>query len=408
MPEISVVVPSGHGLFGLIHNGELRPALRFDVIRRWPPHQEVVVFVPEPPASQGRASRPLVVTADGVLRDELVRLVAAAGADAVVLSDAAAVRAVWSAAPFVLVGADAAAHLTQAGLPPRPQVAVVTFAPPGVDDYSAALTLGAEDVIDVSASANGIVHRIADAVEGDDAAAEVLGVIGGRGGAGATTLSAALALAARRAGLRTMLVDADPLGGGIDLALGAERLAGLRWDDLAGTAGRLSAAALRESLLHVHELTVLSWGRAGDGVLAASAMHAALRAGRRAHDLLVVDVGRHLDGAARAALEHVDRLLVVVPAEVRAAAAARRLVTTISLLVAEVGVVVRGPAPTSLTASAIAATLGLPLLGEFRSEPKVAFNLDRGEPPGADGRGQLARFAAELLTVATRQQRRVA
>jgi CO dehydrogenase nickel-insertion accessory protein CooC1 len=69
---------------------------------------------------------------------------------------------------------------------------------------------------------------------------------GGRGGAGASVLATALALTASRLDRPTMLVDADPYGGGLDLVLGAEKTGGLRWPDLAGTRGRVGGRTLRE------------------------------------------------------------------------------------------------------------------------------------------------------------------
>ena len=44
------------------------------------------------------------------------------------------------------------------------------------------------------------------------------------------------------------MVDADPVGGGIDLVVGAEHAPGVRWPELAGTSGRLSAASLSDAL----------------------------------------------------------------------------------------------------------------------------------------------------------------
>jgi secretion/DNA translocation related CpaE-like protein len=203
-----------------------------------------------------------------------------------------------------------------------------------------------------------------------------------------------------------MLVDADPLSGGIDLAVGAEHSDGLRWPDLAGTTGRVSAAALHEALVHVHDLTVLSGGRRHEPTVPPAAMQTALRAGCRAHDLVVVDLPRHLDPSARVALERMDVLLLVVPAEVRATAAAGRIAATTSLVVSDVRVVVRGPAPSSLPATVIADSLGLTLAGELRPERRLALALDRGDPPGERRRGPLAtfcaRFLADLLPVAPR------
>ena len=45
-----------------------------------------------------------------------------------------------------------------------------------------------------------------------------------------------------------MLVDCDPLGGGLDLVLGAEDLGGLRWPGLDVGGGRVPATALHAAL----------------------------------------------------------------------------------------------------------------------------------------------------------------
>ena len=87
----------------------------------------------------------------------------------------------------------------------------------------------------------------------------MLAVIGGRGGAGASVFATALAHAAPRA----LLVDVDPWGGGIDLALGSERDAGLRWPDLAAGGGRVGYPALRAALPSRHGVAVLSAGPIG-------------------------------------------------------------------------------------------------------------------------------------------------
>ena len=68
-----------------------------------------------------------------------------------------------------------------------------------------------------------------------------------RGGAGATTFACALGQVAARSG-DAVVVDADPLGPGVDRVLGLETRDGIRWDALCQTTGRLSARSLREAL----------------------------------------------------------------------------------------------------------------------------------------------------------------
>jgi hypothetical protein len=85
---------------------------------------------------------------------------------------------------------------------------------------------------------------------------------------------------------------------------------------------------------------------------------------------------------------------VVVPREVRATAAAARVVAALSGVAGEIEVVARGPAPSGLSARQVAEALGLPLALEVRSEPGLAASADRGERWRR--RGPLA-AAADLL-----------
>lgn len=141
-------------------------------------------------------------------------------------------------------------------------------------------------------------------------------------------LAAAVAGHARTRGTRVLLVDCDPLGGGIDLLVGAEELEGLRWPGLAlggGGGGRVAAASLHEALPSPDEaLTVLSCDRSGVGPEPDAAV-AVVEAGRRAGETVVCDLPRHLTDAALAVAEACDLVVLVVPAEVRAVAAAARV-----------------------------------------------------------------------------------
>ena len=194
-----------------------------------------------------------------------------------------------------------------------------------------------------------------------------------------------------------LLVDADSLGGGIDLVFGGEQERGLRWHDLSSTRGRIPAAALAAALPRMAGLSVLSWGRVDSADLQPEAMSAVLSAGRRAHDVVVVDLPRSPDLAGRRALAEATLTLLVVPAEVRATAAAGRVVAAVGRLTDDLRLVVRGPSPTGLTAEVVARELGVPLAGDLRQEPRLAAALDRGEPPARRSRSPLAGFASSLL-----------
>jgi secretion/DNA translocation related CpaE-like protein len=348
-------------------------------------------------------SRPLILSADEDLLDELVRVAAAAGVEPLVVPEPGAARASWGGAPVILVGEDQARAVGRAGLGRRAGVVLVSRQRSDVADetatgrsvWQAAVEMGAEDVVTLPSAESWLVERLCDAAEGGRRAL-VACVLGGRGGAGATTLAAGLAFAGLRRGMQTVLIDGDPLGGGIDLVLGGEETPGLRWPDLATARGRVAPSALRSSLPEVDELTVLSWDRGDLLDISRTAMDAVLRAAARGSDLVVIDLPRRPDAAAEVALASAHRAFLVLPAEVRAVASAGRVAAAVRGLTADLRIVVRGPAPSDLDADVVGRSIALPVAGECRSEPGLAAALERGEPPGR-GRGPLARLADQLL-----------
>jgi secretion/DNA translocation related CpaE-like protein len=339
---------------------------------------------------------PLVVTGDPLILDDVVRLATAGGATVMVAPDAVAARTSWGAAPFVLVGADVAADCVRTGLTARSALVIVSRGPdemlwPTVD------ALRAEHIAVLPAAEAWLVDRFADLVNGRPDRARVVGVLGGRGGAGASVLATALAVSARRHGLDTLLIDADPYGGGVDLVLGWERMAGLRWPELVDARGRLSPPALVGALPGDGSLAVLSFGRSPVDGIPVEAMAAALDAGRRGRDLVVIDLPRRFDDAASMALTAADRAYLVVPADVRSCSAAQAVASVAASCCPALSVVVRGPVPGGVEAVSIAGALNLPLAGLMRADPHVGRALSGGDPPAANGRGPLAELCRDLL-----------
>lgn len=341
------------------------------------------------------SGRPLVVSADEGLVDELLRLAAAVDVELVVVPEPGAARTVWSQAPLVVVGDDLCAAVIKASLPRRDDVIVIGSDLDDAGVWQRAVAVGAEQVVFLPEGESWLVDRFAGSVDGARSALLAC-VVGGRGGAGASTLAASLAFAGLRRDLRTLLVDADPLGGGIDLVLGGEDAPGLRWPDLSSTRGRVAPAALASSLPSVEALTVLSWDRSDTLDVSVEAMASLLGAAVKAVDLVVVDLPRRTDAAAEVVLSLADRCFLVVPAEIRAVASAGRVAKAVGGLTADLRVVVRGPAPSGLDHVVVGQALGLPVAGHCRAEPGLAEALERGEPPGRT-RGPLARLADDLL-----------
>lgn len=347
---------------------------------------------------------------DGELLDALLRMAAAAGCELVRAVDPTEARRHWSAAPLVLLDPAAARGCAAAGLPRRGDVVVTVLGAPPEGTWQHAVAVGAEHVAALPEAESWLVDALAEAGEAAAAAAggagavgegAVLAVVGGRGGAGASVLAAAVAVTAVRAGRRALLVDCDPLGGGVDLVLGAEDLDGLRWPGFGAGGGRVPAGALHDALPAPpvdgrDGLGVLSCDRSDQGPSPA-AVTAVLRSGRRAGETVVCDLPRHPTAAAVAALGDADLTVVVVPADVRSCAAAAR----VAGIVAEhgggaVGLVVRGPAPGGVTPDEVATALGLPLIATMRPEPGLARALERGTAPGRR-HGPLAAAATAVL-----------
>ncbi|OPC82242.1 septum formation initiator [Embleya scabrispora] len=337
------------------------------------------------------------MTGDPALLDELLRLCAVAGIEPEVQPDAGAARAAWPGAPLVIVGDDVTPGLARCGLPRREDVVLIGDDLDDGDVWRRAVDVGADHVVFLPDAEHWIVDRLGDVAEGTGPDAHTIAVLGGCGGSGASTLACALGVAAVRTGLATALVDVDPLGGGLDVLLGGEDESGLRWSDLASARGRIDGGALSDALPHLHGLTVLSWDRDRPPAIPPETVRSVVRAVRRRHDVVVLDVPRHADPATAEALRLCDTGLLVVPAEVRALAAAAQVAGRVGSMVRDLRAVVRQPSSSGLTSEAVARGLGLPLAGELRPEAGLAAATERGDPPGLRTRGPLARFCRDYL-----------
>lgn len=338
-------------------------------------------------------SRPLLVSGDARCVDELQRLVAAAGGEGDIAPDAAAARRGWTTAPVVLVGDDAVAGLLAARLPRRRGVVLVGGDLDDATVWQRAVVLGAEHVVFLPDAEAWVVDRVAASLA-PDRSAVVVGVMPGCGGAGATTLAAGLAVTARRLGHATALIDGDPLGGGLDVALAAESVAGARWPQVAAS-GTLLADVIPAALPVVYGVPVLSWDRGDLVELSPGTAPSAVDAARRAADLVVVDVPRSVGDASAELCTTLDVLLVVTTGDLRAATATGRVAALGAAFLDDVRLVVRSGAAGALDPDVVAGVLGLPLAGRLRSDRGLGGELPAGLVTG--GRSHLARFCTRLV-----------
>ena len=347
---------------------------------------------PSDPPHRMPAARPLVVTSDSALLDELLRLCDAAGTPPLVAADPEALRRAWNGASLVLLGAELAAAAIP--LPRRSRVVVVGSSEDRL--WELAADVGADHVAVLPSASGWLVGLLGERAEAPGTA-PVLCVVGGQGGAGATTLAAALARTSAARGRATLLVDADPFGGGIDLALGLESADGDRWAQLLGESPAVRWRSGFLDRLPVRAgLHLLAPDRDQPTPLPADAVQRVLEEGRRRCGLVVVDLPRTVDAVSAAALSAAQQVYVVVPAQVRAVAAAAQLAGALRAVATDVQAVVRGPAPSGLSIQAIARSLALPVAGTLRVEPGLARDYERGVPPGQP-RGPLVRLCAQLL-----------
>ena len=350
----------------------------------------------------GNDRRGLLMVSDPDLLDAVLRLAAAAGCELHRTADAAQARRHWPDAPLVVLDGPAAQQCAEARLPRRDGVVVVVGGEPPPPVWRHAVSVGAQHVIALPEAEPWLVAALTEATEGHHRSGAVLAVVGGRGGAGASVLAAAVAVTAVRDGERVLLVDCDPLGGGLDLVLGAEDLGGLRWPGIGLGGGRVPATALHDALpappvarRREGQLGVLSCDRSDHGP-SPDAVTSVIDAGRRAGEIVVCDLPRYPTEAAVAALHAADLTVLVLPADVRSCAAGARVAAVLAEHGGPVRLVVRGPAPGGVEASEVAAALALPLLAAMRPEPGLAGALERGTAPGRP-RGPLAGAARTVL-----------
>ncbi|WP_305093678.1 septum site-determining protein Ssd [Prescottella sp. R16] len=346
----------------------------------------------------GRAGVLGVVSAPDVVR--CLRSIAAATDQTFVEASGPVGRTDWMSADLVVVDTPGARDCPS--LPRRDRVVLVCDGAPTLDDWRAATEIGADRVLGIPDDEPALVATFGERRGHTVADGTVVAIVGGCGGAGTSTLAAAVAsVSARRQGAGrpsewTLLLDADPFGGGLDLLLGIEDRPGLRWSGLEVEGGRVAADALRAALpVHASGLSVLSCGRGDDrtGGPTPAAVSAVLDAGRSTGAVVVCDVPRHPTPAGDRVLEDADLVVVVVPATVRGGVAAERVLERVGERNVNRGLVIRGPAPGGLRARDLADSLGVPLLASVRPEPRIATMLDRGgldlgrRSPLADGAG---------------------
>lgn len=342
------------------------------------------------------ASPALLVSADPLLVADVQRLSAAAGVVPEVVRDPAQALRWWSAAPVVLVGADHAGVLAASSPPRRSRVFVLGRTPLPDALFRDALGVGAETVAGLPESETWLVELLTDVGDGSATPGVTIGVLGGSGGAGATVFAAALAQSAAELG-PTLLVDADPIGAGIDRVLGLEASEGIRWDSMLQTTGRLSSRSLREALPRSGQLAVLTWPTDRPASLQAFAMREVLSAGRRGFSAVVVDLPRHHDVVVEETISRCDHVVLVSTLTVPAVTSAARVAGRLPEHSPARHLVTRGNR-SGVTPESVSRLLRMPLLATMGDQRGLDEAINLGAGPARSRRGTLARAARACVS----------
>jgi secretion/DNA translocation related CpaE-like protein len=337
------------------------------------------------------SSETLLLTGFDFLQGEVERIVAAAGGQLRVVADATEAAPYWDTASVVLVGSDVRE------LPPRRRSPAVLVGLSGEGDslWHLAAALGAERVAVLPDAASWLAEYLSRS-RSPEAGGLVLGVTGGCGGAGATTASIWLAQAAAEWGARVLLIDGDPWGGGLELALAAEESTGLRWPDLSDASGSIDPEQLSDALPVAGGFSFLSWPGSRErhtGVDSAT-VGGVLDAARRGYELVLVDIGRGTEPLRTFAWD-CDRILLVAPAQLRAAVASARLLQELPPV--ETALVIRGKPGATLDGPLIADSVGLPLQGIVPEVKGTSAATELGRLLETGRRRTVRRFAASVL-----------
>ncbi len=344
-----------------------------------------------PPQPRG----PLVITSDVELLDHVLAAAAAAGVEPRVIDDAAAARSRWRDEQMVIVGRDRARQLASLALPRRAEVFLVGVEADRVELDRWSAPLGAA-VILLPESSPWLTTAISDVTGRTARTGLVLSIVGGCGGVGASTFAAGLAVGAASRGISSLLVDLDPLGGGIDLVMGVENRPGWRWSRLSGAQGHL--ADLSDHLPRVADVSVLASDRgpAAEVPLGGDAVRSVLTSAARHHRLVVVDLPRQPSAASLEALRCSDRAVVLAAADVRGVTAGRQVAGWLADSSTPVSAVVR-TVRGGIEPRMVAETLGVELLGVLGEDQALRRSGDSGEPPGRSPRSALAKAGLAVL-----------
>lgn len=222
-----------------------------------------------------------------------------------------------------------------------------------------------------------------------------IGVMGARGGAGASCLAAALAAESARA-RQSVLVDLDLGGGGLDVLLGIENDGGLRWPDLGAARGQVAADDVVPLLPTWERVSVLSGDHRRPEAPSGEVVVDVLRGLGAGGANVVVDLPRAAAAREVQVLGLCTVVVLLVPCDVAGVAGAHAILGGPLREVAVVWVVAGPAASGRLAPVEVAEALDRPLSAALRADRAIGESVERGFGPLIARRQRLRKVAAEL------------
>ncbi|MDO5077772.1 septum site-determining protein Ssd [Corynebacterium sp.] len=329
----------------------------------------------------------LVAVAHPVVHPEAMHVAAATGRPIIDTNDPRDIARHIERCAAVLV----CATVSQS-LPPTMRGRVFLVCPdPGPPDWKAAVQCHAEQAFVLPAQA----PELLQALGRDDPAVvqgTAVGVFPAVGGAGASVLAAAIARVAASY-VSTAVIDADPYSGGLDLVFGLEESPGVRWGDMNLADGDLAGNIFAALPATSDGIRVLSAARTNVAAVESDItphLGTALTSIRNVAELTIVDC----TPATVAELAPVlDLVVMVVPAQVRPAAAATACAARLKAQHTELATIVRHIQWSGLEADDIERLTGVPILAELATIARL--------PKALDMQGLPARLPRPLQRAAT-------
>lgn len=333
------------------------------------------------------AKIPLLITQDSDLRMHVERLASSIGLPIEYSDNPFRVHSQWSTYPYIIVGSDLAQECCQARLPRRPHIAIAHMDGATMSEaesweralWQSAVTLGAENVVGLPSGESWLRDALG-AARGNESLGKLIAVVPGSGGSGASTFAVNIGLRAVNQRKRVLLIDSDRLGGGIDLTLGTEEVVGTRWHDIDPGSGRIAAHTLESALPKFQGLSFLSFGRSGANGPEREVLAAVVDAGRRAFDLVVIDMAREVTPETELIFSSADCTVISVRNHVRPVAASARVREFIRSAGGK-PLFVLAADNKGVGASDVAQALGVSQLLELPFIPSMVTRADEGEFP---------------------------